>query len=210
MEEDGSITQLVEEEGKYTIENVELGERTGFSRLTIMEVQPLDSGEYVCRAMNDVGTNEATTTLEVHGKRFALTVYMIISNSNQVYVFYILPFAVVPIITFPTADYTYTVNQSDSVVFECTATGIPPPTIIWLRDLTALNELNDPRIIIRDPTQSVISTMSDGDIYLVSNNLTLINTMDSDSDTYTCLAVNGDDRVQSVAQDFDLVVQGRV
>ena len=100
-------------------------------------------------------------------------------------------------------------TEFDPVIFECSATGVPAPTIVWFRDDLLLHGGVDPRITFSVPTETVISTMSEGDVFLVSNNLTLTNTMNSDSGTYICLAFNGEGRDLSVVQEFDLVVEGR-
>ena len=49
-----------------------------------------------------------------------------------------------------------------------------------------------------------------GNIYLVSRNLTLVNTMDADSDIYTCVASNGNAVTPSVTQDFEVFVNGKL
>ena len=47
-----------------------------------------------------------------------------------------------------------------------------------------------------------------GNIYFVSRNLTLDNTMDADSGTYTCVASNGNDVDPTDVQNFGLFVRG--
>ena len=128
----------------------------------------------------------------------------------------------IPEIIFPSNSFTgYVINVTDSVTFECTATGIPPPTIQWLRggmlltpegelgsgqSLVSTGELNS-RLMLGEPSQMMIPTPA-GNIYQVERNLTF-NTNGSDTDTYTCMASNIN-AVQPIAtQNFTLFVQGR-
>ena len=94
-------------------------------------------------------------------------------------------------------------------MFMCTATGIPAPTLSWSRGGSLLNTAHDSRITVGDHSDP--STVEiDGEIlYEVTRNLTLDNTMEGDSGTYTCLAENGNAVMPSVAQDFELVVQSK-
>ena len=113
--------------------------------------------------------------------------------------------AVVPSIFFPLMNFTYVVNETDSVIVTCSATGVPPPEITWTRNGVLLDDNVDPRISLHNPSDPQLFPR---DIYLVSRNLIISNTRDNDSDTYTCVASNGNARIPSVTQDFELVVQG--
>jgi len=118
---------------------------------------------------------------------------------------------VIPNITFLLDNnFTYTVNQTDPVVFMCSATGIPPPEITWMRNGVLLNENLDPRISLSNPSDPEVFPTADGNIYFVSRNLTISNTRDSDSSTYTCVASNGNAVTPSVTQDFELFVNGKL
>jgi len=116
---------------------------------------------------------------------------------------------VVPSILIPPVNFTYVVNETDPVIFTCSVTGIPPPGITWTRNGVLLDDNVDPRISLSNPSDPEAFSTSDGDIYSVSRNLTISNTRDNDSDTYTCVASNGNARTPNVTQDFELVVQGR-
>jgi len=105
----------------------------------------------------------------------------------------------------PTVNFVYTVNETAPVIFTCSATGITPPEITWTRNGVLLDDNVDPRISLHNPSDPQLL----GDIYLVSRSLIISNTRDNDSDTYTCIASNGNARTPSVTQDFELVVQGR-
>ena len=101
--------------------------------------------------------------------------------------------------------FTYTVNEGDPVTFTCSATGIPPPDITWMRNGVVLNESVDSRISLSNPSDPETVSTAGGNIFSVSRNLTLDNTMDNDSGTYTCVASNA---AANATQDFGLVVQG--
>ena len=111
---------------------------------------------------------------------------------------------VIPNITFPLADnFTYTVNENMAVTFTCQATGNPPPEITWMRNRAPLDQSN-PQVTLREPKTELYST-GGGVNFIVSQTLTLDNTMDADSGIYTCVASN---EVTSVTQNFELFVQG--
>ena len=98
----------------------------------------------------------------------------------------------------------YTVNETDTVTFECSATGIPPLTITWLRNGRELNDTTDSRVTIQDATGN---RDNNGDIVtMVVHTLNFINTTDSDSGTYICMSSN-DANPGSDMEDFQLIVQ---
>ena len=104
--------------------------------------------------------------------------------------------------------FTYTVNENDPVTFTCSATGIPPPEITWMRDEVVLNESVDSRISLSNPSDPETVPTAGGNIFSVSRNLTLDNTMDADSGTYTCVASNGNAVTPTDVQNFELFVRG--
>jgi len=77
-----------------------------------------------------------------------------------------------------------------------------------MRNGVLLDENVDPRISLSNPSDPELMSTTRGDIYSVSRNLTISNTRDNDSDTYTCVASNGNARTPSVTQDFELIIQG--
>ena len=117
--------------------------------------------------------------------------------------------SVIPNITFPLDDQVYTVNKTDPVTFTCSATGIPPPEITWMRNGLVVDESTEPHISLNFSNPETIST-ADGDIYLVTHTLTISSTRNGDSDNYTCVASNENTVTPNVTQDFELVVQGRL
>ena len=112
----------------------------------------------------------------------------------------------IPEIIFPNDSFAgYIVNVTDPVTFECTTTGIPPPTIQWFRDGVLLSS----RVVLSEPSQTLVpATMGTGMIYQVERTLTF-NTTASDTDTYTCEASNINVVQPTTAQNFTLFVQGK-
>ena len=90
-------------------------------------------------------------------------------------------------------------------LFECTATGIPAPTISWYRNGTKLG--GDTHITLSNHTTPTLVQGDGGMVYSVSRTLMLADTRDDDSGTYTCRASN---IVRSDTQDFELVVQSEL
>ena len=116
----------------------------------------------------------------------------------------------VPNITFPLDHQLYTVNENDPVTFTCSATGIPPPEITWIRSGVVLDESVDLRISLSNPSDSATVPTTGGNISSVSRNLTINNTMDGDSDTYTCVDSNGNTVTPSVTKIFSIFVNGKL
>ena len=116
----------------------------------------------------------------------------------------------VPNITLPPDGLVYTVNETDPVTFTCSATGIPPPEITWMRNGVVLNESVDSRISLSNPSDPETVPTAGGNIFSVSRTLTISNTRDNDSDTYTCVASNGNTMTPSVTQNFELFVNGKL
>ena len=105
-----------------------------------------------------------------------------------------------------TSVMNYTVNVTEMVIFECAATGIPAPSITWLRNGTELEESNS-RITFNEPSQNALMS-TEGELISVqvTRTLTLQMTEDGDSGSYECSVSNnatpGED-----SSSFELVVQ---
>ena len=98
----------------------------------------------------------------------------------------------------------YTVNETETVTFECSATGIPDPTITWYRNGA---ELNRSRIIINSPMVMDFTRGIDGEtVRMVTRTLQLTDMVDADSGTYTCNATNSAGNDQET---FELIVQSK-
>ena len=106
--------------------------------------------------------------------------------------------------------FTYTVNENDPVTFTCSATGIPPPQITWIRNGVVLDESVDSRISLSNPSDPETVSTAGGNISSVSRSLTISNTRDNDSDTYTCVASNENTVTPNVTQDFSLFVNSKL
>ena len=115
-------------------------------------------------------------------------------------------YSVIPNITLPLDGQLDTVNETYPVTFTCSATGIPPPEVTWTRSGVVLDESVDARISLSNPSDPETVSTDGGNISSVSRNLTLSNTRDNDSGTYTCVASNA---AANVTQDFGLIVQGK-
>ena len=107
----------------------------------------------------------------------------------------------------PPANFTYVVNETDPVILMCSATGMPPPEITWMRNGVPFSNT---RVTLSDPTIPEIYSTNGENIYSVSRNLTLDNTTDADSGIYTCVASNGNAVTPTVTQDFELFVNGKL
>ena len=68
----------------------------------------------------------------------------------------------------------YTVNETDTVTFECPATGIPPPTITCLRNGRELNDMTDFHVSVSIPIEIDFRRDNDGEtVVLVTRSLDL-------------------------------------
>ena len=122
---------------------------------------------------------------------------------------FLLQHSVVPVVTSVYPDVNrmnYTVDEGNSVIFECTATGIPAPEITWLRDGVELNSTSDPRITFGNAGDPMDVSRDDGETVLeVTRNLTLANTVDEDSGSYVCTAANVAGKCNDT---FEVIIQG--
>ncbi len=109
-----------------------------------------------------------------------------------------------PRILTPVINFTYTVNESDSVTFNCSASGIPAPSINWFRNGSA----TDTRFSISQSQVDDNYELSDsrGTGFLVTSQLTISATRDEDSGQYQCRAEND---VGNTTSEFELVVQSK-
>ncbi len=111
---------------------------------------------------------------------------------------------VLPVVTivYPEVGQTnYTVNETDSIIFECTATGIPAPEIDFdFGNITA-------RVDVRESSSPVeVTRTQDGEtVYQVTRTAMINRTMDSDSGVYMCVANNEYGMDQ---ESFQLTIQG--
>ena len=98
----------------------------------------------------------------------------------------------------------YTVNESEPVTFECTATGIPAPDIEF--NLSSIVS----RVQVSVPSSPIeVTRMSDGKmVYQVTRTAEITSTVDSDSGVYECIATNDIPEMRVDSSQFELIVQG--
>ena len=98
----------------------------------------------------------------------------------------------------------YVVNVTDTVTFQCIATGVPPPIIQWYRGGQLLDSSMDIRISlskasIREPSRQLA---------IVERTLNISDTTKNDTDSaYSCRATN-DAEGRMDSETFSLFVQG--
>ena len=109
-----------------------------------------------------------------------------------------------------------TVNETEDTVITCTASGVPPPTIQFMRGGTVLDRTGDESTIgstLAERVQLQLATSpvlnSDG-MFMVSRSLTIFNLEDRDSDNFNCSAVSDvtEVTIPSDQVTFELLVQG--
>ena len=106
----------------------------------------------------------------------------------------------------PAVNFTEIINEAVPVTFICVVVGIPAPNISFYRNGVLVDQSTDPRITLTDNSVPLDFLTSNGTVFLVIQILTLDNTMDADSGTYTCVASN---TAANVTRDFELFVQGK-
>ncbi len=115
-----------------------------------------------------------------------------------------------PRILTPVINFTYTVNEDDPVTFNCSASGIPAPTVSWLRvgQNGSATNIDDTRFSISQSQVDDNYELSDGrgTGFLVTSQLAISTTQDEDSGQYQCLAEND---VGNTIRDFELIVQSK-
>ena len=108
------------------------------------------------------------------------------------------------ITSFAPDDGVYIVNVTDPLTFTCTATGVPAPSIQWLRNGSILDSTLDPRVSLSDPTIMARSR----ELEMVARTLTINATIFSDNSTkYTCVASHVADGGTDI-EAFSVFVQG--
>ena len=103
----------------------------------------------------------------------------------------------------PDGDSRYVVNMSDSAIFQCNATGVPPPLIQWFRGQELLNMSTDTRITLSDPY--VVDPPRE--LATVGRTLTIRDTVNNDTGSYSCRASNAAEGRMDT-ETFELFIQG--
>ena len=161
---------ILQEPDKYIISNNNSGGNfTLFSTLTIINTTPSDSGSYFCYIFDD---------------------------QEEISLLFTLNVVAVPTVSLEMSSYF--VDESDSVTFQCTSTGVPEPVIYWYRNGSLLNDTS--RFIASQNETFNSSAM----IYSITGSLMLIDALVTDSgNDYSCVATNS---VGSSAVIFSLTV----
>ena len=100
-------------------------------------------------------------------------------------VYIIWCFIVSPNITIPVEGQEFTVSEGSDGSITCTATGYPPPTVVWQN--SDGNSLNNPRLV---SGSEVMSSTGIGNVTSVSLELMVTGAMRVDTGMYTCSASN--------------------
>ena len=86
----------------------------------------------------------------------------------------------------------HVLNETDQLVLHCTATGLPPPSITWSKNVSHLNLQPTPSPHL--PSSTIINTsppiQDSNGVYTVTSTLILSLVMYSDRGTYICTALN--------------------
>ena len=99
----------------------------------------------------------------------------------------------------------YIVNETETVTFECSATGISAPTITWTGNGI---EPRDNRTTISNPIlMDYMRTTDNETVWKVTRTLAVANTVETDSGIYTCHATNN---VGFDENTFALAVQSKL
>ena len=120
--------------------------------------------------------------------------------------------SVIPNIVFPPQNFhfVYETNQFMEIVFQCHATGIPAPTIQFFLGDTLLDDQYSERFSLPEPIIRTTDISISGDVvFLVLQNLSISSVLDSDSNNYSCVAMNENVRQPNDSVEFELIVRGK-
>jgi peroxidase len=119
--------RLVNSDGRVEVSN-------GGQHLRIEDTKPYDSGSYVCRAQNRLGTTEETVKLKVKHKPMP-----------------------VQLITIP---HDMVAQKGTTIQMPCRALGSPTPTIKWLKDG---QDMTDSRFNVRPDGSLIVQNVTEAD-----------------------------------------------
>ena len=143
--------------------------------------------------------------------------YSLHLNFSWLYHFFPCP-SVAPVIVTPVDGEMFRVNRSDDITIPCSARGIPPPSIRFLRRGVELNRTGGEsgvgtdlasRVQLGDESSSVF--LDDG-TFMVSRMLTIFNVAEGDARNFTCEASSTISELGLFLSDssvFDLFVQSK-
>ena len=110
-----------------------------------------------------------------------------------------------PVIISPDPGTVYTINEGESVDFECEAYGIPPPMLSFEYEVQFSMEMLA-RISMNSSVEPYVISTNGEKVMLTRGIAVLVNSTDGDSGNYTCVANSTTPETDRVT--VTLVVQG--
>ena len=118
-----------------------------------------------------------------------------------------------PVIISPEPGTVYTINEGESIQFECDAYGIPPPMLSFEYEIPFSMEMLA-RISMNSSVEAYVIPVTGEEVMLTRGTAVLINATDMDSGNYTCVAnsttIETDQFDVTERVNVTLVVQGNV
>ena len=99
----------------------------------------------------------------------------------------------------------YTVNETEPVMFECTATGIPAPDI----EINSVNKTSRVQVVATSTPIEVVRIFDQEVVYLVTQTAAIYSTVDADTGVYQCIARNNIPEMATDSAQFEFIVQGK-
>ena len=189
----------IAQSSKYTIATTPVGAQNQTSTLMILNTSPDDTTAYVCSATNVVGSVNASSTLSVQGSTYYLCYIKI---WHRIPLQHVVSFILVGA-NINSAQTGYISNENSPISFQCIATGIPTPDIMWYRNGSSLLSSSDLRITVGPLNQQLLSS----GLYQMVQTLTINNTVDSDSGSYSCV---GSNTVNMDTSTFELFIRSKL
>ena len=110
-----------------------------------------------------------------------------------------------PVIISPDPGTVYTINEGESIQFECEAYGIPPPMLSFEYEVQFSMEMLA-RISMNSSVEAYVIPSNGEEVMLSRGTAILVNATDGDSGNYTCVANSTTPETDRVT--VTLVVQG--
>ena len=110
-----------------------------------------------------------------------------------------------PVIISPDSGTVYTINEGESIQFECEAYGIPPPMLSFEYEVQFSMEM-PARVSTNSSVEAYVIPSNREKVILTHGIAVLVNATDGDSGNYTCVANSTTPETDRVT--VTLVVQG--